>query len=154
MSAKIIAICNQKGGTGKTTTAVNLGTALAAAGKRVLLIDLDPQGNSTSGMGLDKAKEARSIYNVIIEEIPIRQAIKPYPEVQPTKDSEEKTAREMSNLENVMSNLETGEKLMSNQKTAEKLTSSLDIDLASEMSNLPKNSKKKDAEIVNWALST
>ncbi len=146
MSAKIIAICNQKGGTGKTTTAVNLGTALAAAGKRVLLIDLDPQGNSTSGMGLDKAKEARSIYNVIIEEIPIRQAIKPYPEVQPTKDSEEKTAREMSNLENVMSNLETGEKLMSNQKTAEKLTSSLDIDLASEMSNLPKNSKKKDAE--------
>lgn len=136
MPAKIIAICNQKGGTGKTTTAINVGTALAAVGKRVLLIDLDPQGNSTSGMGIDKTKEAYSIYNVIIEEAPIKQVIKSYPATQFTKEAKEDILREMSNLESEMSK----------QKTGEKLTSSLDINLALEMSNIQKNISKKGAE--------
>ncbi len=66
--AEVIAICNQKGGVGKTTTAINLSAALAAAEKRTLLIDLDAQGNATTGMGIDKHHVAGSIYNVIIDE--------------------------------------------------------------------------------------
>lgn len=66
--AKIIAICNQKGGTGKTTSAINLSSYLALAGKRVLLIDLDPQANATSGLGIDWHKVEKSIYHILLEE--------------------------------------------------------------------------------------
>lgn len=65
---KIIAICNQKGGTGKTTTAINLATYLALAGKKILLIDIDPQGNATSGLGIDKNSIQKSTYHVVLEE--------------------------------------------------------------------------------------
>lgn len=65
---KIIAICNQKGGVGKTTTAINLSTALAISGKRVLLIDIDPQGNATSGLGIDKHSIKSSVYDLLIQE--------------------------------------------------------------------------------------
>ena len=64
--ARIIAIANQKGGVGKTTTSVNLAAGLAAAGQRVLLIDLDPQGNATTGSGIDKRKLARTVYQVLL----------------------------------------------------------------------------------------
>ncbi len=70
MRAKIIAICNQKGGTGKTTTAVNLSAGLAMAGQSVLLIDLDPQANATSGLGIDKTQVTKGVYDALIEETP------------------------------------------------------------------------------------
>jgi len=72
---KIYAVVNQKGGVGKTTTAVNLTAALTEAGKRVLLCDFDPQANATSGLGVDKRKAKRSIYDVIINDIPADEVI-------------------------------------------------------------------------------
>lgn len=69
--AKIIAICNQKGGTGKTTTAINLSAYLSLLGHRVLLIDLDPQGNSTSGLGIGKDNLKGTIYDVLINNVDI-----------------------------------------------------------------------------------
>ena len=72
---KIIAVVNQKGGVGKTTSAVNLTAALTEAGKKVLLCDFDPQANGTSGLGLDKRKLKKSVYDVIINEMPAKEAI-------------------------------------------------------------------------------
>jgi len=72
---KIIAVVNQKGGVGKTTTAVNLTAALHDLGLKVLLCDFDPQANATSGLGLDKKKIKHSIYDVTINDIPVRDAI-------------------------------------------------------------------------------
>ena len=73
---KIIAYANQKGGVGKTTTCVNVSAYLAKMGKKVLLIDLDPQGNATSAVGLDKTDDIKSIYNVIIGENYIEEVIR------------------------------------------------------------------------------
>jgi chromosome partitioning protein len=72
---RVLALANQKGGVGKTTTAINLGTALAAVGEHVLIVDLDPQGNASTGLGIDRKSRRRSTYDVLTREVPVRDAI-------------------------------------------------------------------------------
>ena len=74
---RVLAIANQKGGVGKTTTAVNLGASLAELGYRVLVIDLDPQGNATTGLGVNARNLDSSVYDVILHDLPIEDCIEP-----------------------------------------------------------------------------
>ena len=74
---RVIAIANQKGGVGKTTTAINLGTALAAIGEQVLILDLDPQGNASTGLGIDRRNRRYSTYDVLMGEAALRDVVLP-----------------------------------------------------------------------------
>jgi len=74
---RVIAIANQKGGVGKTTTAINLGTALAAIGEHVLIVDLDPQGNASTGLGIERRQRHTSTYDVLTGHAPMRDAVIP-----------------------------------------------------------------------------
>jgi chromosome partitioning protein len=75
--ARVYAVVNQKGGVGKTTTAVNVAANLPTFGKQALLVDMDPQGNSTSGLGIERARVGRSIYDVIVDAMDLNQVIIP-----------------------------------------------------------------------------
>ncbi len=72
---KVIVFSNQKGGVGKTTTCVNISYCLALAGKKVLMIDMDPQGNATTGLGFNKGAMKNSVYNVLVDDMPIKDAV-------------------------------------------------------------------------------
>src|SRR5215218_709489 len=74
---RVLAIANQKGGVGKTTTAINLGTALAAIGEHVLIVDLDPQGNASTGLGIDRKTREYSTYDVLTGQATLREAVLP-----------------------------------------------------------------------------
>lgn len=74
---RVLALANQKGGVGKTTTAINLGTALAAIGERVLIVDLDPQGNASTGLGIDRRSRVVSTYDVVTGDRPLADAVVP-----------------------------------------------------------------------------
>ncbi len=72
---RTFALANQKGGVGKTTTAINLGTALAAMGRKALLVDFDPQGNASTGLGIDRSHRSRGSYEIILEGLPLAEAV-------------------------------------------------------------------------------
>jgi len=74
---KVVAIANQKGGVGKSTTAINLGAGLAFQGERVLIVDLDPQGNTSSGLGIDRGAIESSTYDVLVEGTPVADVLEP-----------------------------------------------------------------------------
>jgi chromosome partitioning protein len=74
---RVLSVANQKGGVGKTTTAINLGTALAAVGERVLIVDMDPQGNASTGLGVPRSARKTTIYDVLVEGKPIAEAAAP-----------------------------------------------------------------------------
>lgn len=74
---RVLSVANQKGGVGKTTTAINLGTALSAIGERVLIIDLDPQGNASTGLGIDRRQRKASTYNVLVGDAELRDVVQP-----------------------------------------------------------------------------
>jgi chromosome partitioning protein len=74
---RIFAVANQKGGVGKTTTTTSLGAALAETGKRVLIVDLDPQGNATTGLGIDGRRFERSVYDVLLNDVPMVDIVEP-----------------------------------------------------------------------------
>jgi chromosome partitioning protein len=75
--SKTIAICNQKGGTGKTTSAINIAVYLALSDKKIMLMDLDPQANATSGLGINKHNIKKSTYHILLEELDVREALQP-----------------------------------------------------------------------------
>ena len=77
MPSTIVAIANQKGGVGKSTTAINLGAGLAFQGERVLLVDLDPQGNTTSGLGVDRGAIEYSMYDMLVDDVSVDEVIEP-----------------------------------------------------------------------------
>ena len=79
--ARTIAIANQKGGVGKTTTAVNLAASLAIAERKTLLIDADPQGNATSGVGIEKGSVERSLYDVLIDGLSVKDVVRQDPQL-------------------------------------------------------------------------
>lgn len=77
MSARVVAIANQKGGVGKSTTAINLGAGLAFQGERILIVDLDPQGNTSSGLGIDRGAIEASMYDVLVEGLSLTDVLEP-----------------------------------------------------------------------------
>ena len=79
-STRVLTVANQKGGVGKTTSTVNLAAALAQSGAQVLVIDLDPQGNASTALGVEHRSDTRSVYDVIINDVPMRDVVQKSPE--------------------------------------------------------------------------